>query len=646
MTFLLRVIPLLFALLAPSAAGFGQSPQARYDSLQARLARGWNTWNTASVLSHVWLPEGFALNLTLRDTRITGERYLRDAYISQKEKRPETITPGPHAPDGSYTSLTLQWNGSEMRVESATDGDDLVLLVTPLKLPGRAPHLVLESGMLWNRPGRIEWRGTTLAATLGNRIITVGGTGPVIDEPVAASAPYLSFRLDGPAGLYTGTTRNLEDIRRIIARGREAHEKRALPYGDLSDTYRAIGGVIAWNTIYDPVRGKVITPVSRFWNTFFGGNSVLFCWDTYFGALLAAVDNKDLAYANAVEVTRAVRQYGMVPNYVGDAGLGSPDRSQPPVGSVVVREIYRKYGEKWLPELLFDDLLTWNRWWPAHRGQNNLLHWGSDSLPPPYDDDAANDWQGAAYESGLDNSPMFDKVPFNKKTHLMEQADVGLTSLYVADCNALADLAAVVGRPREAAELEERAARYGAALKGLWDEKAGIFLNRRTDTGAPNPRISPTNFYPLLAGVATPAQAARMMKDHYFNPNEFGGEWVLPAAPRNDPAIPEQNYWRGRIWGPLHLLVYLGLRNYDLPEARKHLAGNGNALLLKTFRKTGMVHENYNAVTGNGIDAGDPLNRSDSFYHWGGLLGCRHCTRPASWSVESNRSEKPEVIWT
>ncbi len=621
MSFALRIIPLLFLFLVLSPAGICQSPQARYDSLQARLGSGWNTWNTESVLSHVRLPEGFALSITLKDTRITGQRYLREAYISQKEKRPETIIPGPHAWDGSYTSLTLQWNGSELRVESATDGNDLVLLVTPLKLPGRPPHLVLEGGMLWNRLGQIARKGETLVAETGTQTITVGATKPVISESVAASARYLAFRLDGPVGIYTGTARSMEDIRRIVGRQQEAQVKKVAAWGERSDTYRAIHGVMAWNTIYDPVRGKVITPVSRFWNTFFGGNSVLFCWDTYFGAMLASVDNKELAYANAVEVTRGIRQYGMVPNYVGDAGLGSPDRSQPPVGSMVVREIYRKYGESWLPELLFDDLLTWNRWWPEHRSQNNLLHWGSDSLPPPYDDDAANNWQGAAYESGLDNSPMFDKIPFNKKTHLMEQADVGLTSLYIADCNALAEMALVLGRKKEAAELKKRADQYSVALKGLWDEKAGIFLNRRTDTGKPNPRISPTSFYPMLAGVATPAQAARMMKEHYFNREEFHGEWMLPSAPRNDPAYPEQNYWRGRIWGPLNFLVYLGMRNYDLPAARKDLAGNSNALLLKTFLKTGMVHENYNAITGNGIDPADPINRSDSFYHWGGLLG-------------------------
>jgi hypothetical protein len=618
-----RILPLLFALWIVFPSGvYGQSPQARYDSLQARLGRGWNTWNTESVLSHVHLPEGFALSIHLKDTRITGERYLRDAYISQKQKRPETIIPGPHAWDGSYTALTLQWNDSKLRVESATDGQDLVLLVTPLKLAKRAPHLVLQSGILWNRPGQIARQGEKLVADFaGAATITVGSTQPVIKEMVAASAPYLSFSLQAPVGIYTGKARSLEEIRLIIARQQEAHQKRAIAYRALSETYGAIQGVVAWNTIYDPVRGKVLTPVSRFWNTFFGGNSVLFCWDTYFGALLAAIDNKDLASANAVEVTRGVRQYGMVPNYVGDVGLGSPDRSQPPVGSIVVGEIYRKYGEKWLPELLFDDLLTWNRWWPTHRSRNNLLHWGSDSLPPPYNDDASNAWQGAAYESGLDNSPMFDGVPFNKKTHLMEQADVGLTSLYIADCNALAELALVIGRKKEATELKKRSARYAAALRGLWDEEKGIFLNRRTDTGKPNPRISPTNFYPMLAGVATPAQAARMMKEHYFNPQEFYGDWVMPSVPRNDPAYAEQNYWRGRIWGPLNFLVYLGMRKYDLPEARKDLARRSDELLLNTFRRTGMVHENYNAVTGNGLDAADPPNRSDSFYHWGGLLG-------------------------
>jgi hypothetical protein len=612
--FLLSLLsaPVLFAQL---------TPQQRYDSLQATLARGWNTWNTQSVLSHVLLPEGLALNICLLDTRITGERYLREAYISQKSKRPETITPGLHAYDGSYTELELEWNNARIRVQSARVGEDLLLLVTPLQMPGRLPHLVLESGMLWNLPGQVFRKKETLQASLAGRQVTVKGTGILTNDYVPATGPYLSFLLEKPLGIYTGDNRSLQEITQLVERQKAVVELQAKPYGNLADTYQAVQTVMAWNTIYDPVRGKVITPVSRFWNTFFGGNSVLFCWDTYFAAMLASLDNKELAYANAVEVSKAVKQYGMVPNYVGDAGLGSPDRSQPPVGSRVVLDIYRKYGEKWFLELLFDDLLTWNRWWIKHRATNNFLCWGSDSLPPPYNDDASNNSQGAAYESGLDNSPMYDKVPFNKQTHLMELADVGLMSLFIMDCQSLAEIALLLERKEEARELKKREALFTKSLQSLWDEEQGIFLNRRTDTGEKSKVLSPTSFYPLLARVASPAQAKRMMKEHYYNPQEFYGEWVVPSTPRNNPTFESQDYWRGRIWGPMNYLVYLGLRNYDLPDARKDLVSKSNALLLKTWHNKRLVHENYHGITGNGLNMEEKINRSDSFYHWGALLG-------------------------
>jgi hypothetical protein len=86
----------------------------------------------------------------------------------------------------------------------------------------------------------------------------------------------------------------------------------------------------------------------------------------------------------------------------------------------------------------------------------------------------------------------------------------------------------------------------------------------------------------------------------------------------------EQNYWRGRIWGPMNFLVYLGLRNYGLPEARADLAGRSAALLLKSWRSEGAIYENYNAVTG----AGNDVTSSDAFYHWGALLGAISLLEP------------------
>ncbi len=218
--------------------------------------------------------------------------------------------------------------------------------------------------------------------------------------------------------------------------------------------------------------------------------------------------------------------------------------------------------------------------------------------------------------SGLDNSPMFDDAPFDRNTHQMLLADVGLLSLYVADCDALAEIAATLGRSAEARELTKRGEKYRAALGTLWDDKAGIYLNKNLVTGALSPRLSPTNFYPLLAKAATPERAARMVNEHLLNPAEFWGEWVLPSIARSDPAFHDQEYWRGRIWGPMNYLVYLGLLNYDQPAARRQLRDRSLALFEKEWKKNGHVHENYNAITGEG----DDVRASDRFYYWGALL--------------------------
>ncbi|MEO6962805.1 MAG: hypothetical protein ABIY90_12590, partial [Puia sp.] len=112
------------------------------------------------------------------------------------------------------------------------------------------------------------------------------------------------------------------------------------------------------------------------------------------------------------------------------------------------------------------------------------------------------------------------------------------------------------------------------------------------------------------------AQAERMMKEHYFNSNEFYGDYVMPSIARNDPAFHDNDYWRGRIWGPMNFLVYLGIRNYRLPDARADLVKKSKELLMKSWKKDGSIFENYNSVTGQG----DDVNSADAFYHWGALL--------------------------
>jgi len=593
----------------------------KYKEIQRELSKGWNTWNTRSVLSHVLLPECFSINLGIKE--YDQRNYLKEALIGRNEPDAEQIRPGLHAYNGSFTELKLTWKGIEVSIQSATEGDDLVLLVTPEKLPSlrKNPMLVIESGILWGRGGKLSKNSDTLLGEFSSRSVVVYTTQPnSVDDHLPVQTPYLAVQLDGPIGLSTGLDRDIDTIRDIINRKRLEEEVNAQCFGELAEVYQVIHCVLAWNTIYEPEGRRVVTPVSRMYNVNWGGY-VLFEWDTFFAAYMASLDNRELAYANVFEILHGKTDDGFIPNEVFVNNLKSRGWSQPPVGSLVTREIYRRYREKWFLEAVFDDLLTWNRWWQSNRLNGDLLCWGAEPYKPiigcRYEYDGMNSWQGAVWESGLDNSPMYDGVPFNPETHLLELCDVGLNALYITDCMALADIARVLGKPREADELSQRAGLFTKSFDTLWNESRGIYLNRRTDNGELSPRISPTNFYPLIGQIPNKEQAQRLVEEHIVNPTEFWGEWILPSISRDDPAFKDQDYWRGRIWGPMNFLVYLGLRMYGFHSLCGKLAEQSKRLLLKEWHEQGHIHENFNAINGLGCD----ILTSDRFYHWGGLLG-------------------------
>lgn len=589
---------------------------------QKRLATGWNTWNTRSIISHVLLPEGIAINLGFKHYR--GGDYLKEALIGRQGEHDERVHPGPRSYDGRYTELRLEWKDMSWTIQSAADGDECMLLITPHGPPSRrAPLVVAEIGLLWNRPGSLYNEGDALVARTPGREIRVFGSHAAVDEPyITAQTPYLALENERVAGFSTGRQIPVAEIQAVMAHRRQECIAAGQSFGEDSEVRNAMQTCLAWDTIYDPLYHRVMSPVSRIWNCNWGG-WVMFCWDTFFASAMASLEKKDLAYANFFTVLSTIQELGFVPNGFSPMGLWSRDRSQPPVGSISAELIFQRYQEVAFLEEAFEPLLKWNRWWPEKRCLDGLLAHGSNPFEPvvgshyELESGGVNGLYGAAFESGLDNSPMYDDLPFDKERNVVLLQDVGLNSLYIRDCDALANIARILGRQTEARELYTRAEKFRSAMGQLWDEETGLFLNRRTDTGELTRRLTPTHFYPLLAKVPTPSQARRMIDEHFFNPNEFWGEWILPSCARNDPAFPDQEYWRGRIWPPMNFLVYLGLCNYDLPDARKALSEKSRALLLKEWRSHGHVHENYCPTTGEGCNH----IRSDAFYHWGGLLG-------------------------
>ena len=610
---------IISCLLLLNYNAYGQNtPEERYTQMQRELAKGWNTWDTRSVLTHVLLPYGAAIDLNLMDSdRQRVNTFQVGGY--------PLMHPGQHTYDGSYTDISLEWNGQKLRVQSAADGLNNVILITPIEGNKVGGRLLVVPKTVWRRSNKI---------TIDNTRFTFEPEGFDLKIPATVQGDFIEEK-DGeiimsankPVIICCGENMTPEQAKQYIKSHADNHIRtNKEKFGADYELYNAMQSVLAWDNIYDPTLRKVITPVSRIWNVNWSdhpefGGFVLFCWDTYFASMMLSAESKELAYANAVEITNSITESGFIPNYYSGNNLKSRDRSQPPVGSLAAWYIYEKYNEKWFLELLYDKLLTWNRWWDKNRQIDGLLCWGSNYFDNvtyyPGERWSMNERMGAALESGLDNSPMYDDIIFDKEKNMLLLNDVGLSSLYVMDCDLLAKIADELGREENANELRKRGNSYRNNLTKLWNEQKGFYYNRHTDTGLLNPRISPTNFYPMLAGIPTQQQAERMMKEHLLNPEEFWGEWIIPATPRNDPAFKDNAYWRGRIWAPLNFLVYLGLCNYDLPAEKSIVSEKSKNLLLKSWISNGYIFENYNSDTG----IGDDVYNSDKFYHWGALLG-------------------------
>lgn len=586
-----------------------------YRDVQQRLRRGWNTWDTRSVLTQVHLPDGLGVTLAIKE--YYRGLTLRTVQIGRRGEFDEAVILGPHAIDGSYTEVEVRWLGITLRVRTAHDAGDLVALVEPLENQAYPATLSISAAYLWGRPGTTAVVGDNLVATLGETSTTVFATGADIDDPyVDVDSPRLTRRLDGPIAVSTGRARGVDEARAVVTGA--AHRLR----DDVDDEHdEIVRDAVAWNTLYEPSKNRVITQVSRLWNVVKRGGYAMFCWDAFFGALLAARSSTDLAVANVLEMLAEAAPEGFVPNVAQGTGRVTLDGSQPPFASLIAWEIARHADVPWLLRDAFPVLLAWNRWWWRVRRSGDLLALGSTffepEFPSPQDIPRIHQHFGATCESGADAHPVFADVPFDEETSLLRAHDIGLNSEYALDCEMLARIAGELGETDLAAEVQERGRLVRDRVRArLWDEASGIFRSCFSDTGEPTAYLSAMSFFPLFAGLADDEQAQRMVRGYLRNADRFGGEWVVPSSPRDDDRSAAQSYWSGRAWPPVNFLIYLGLLRAGRAADRAWLAERSAALVLPEWRAHRHIHENYSSVSGEGCDVAN----SEPFLTWGGLL--------------------------
>jgi putative isomerase len=604
---------------------------------------GWNTWKMSRPNAFIYMPFGGGVELTVYDPQaghLLAAPSLADVRF------------GAHAPDGSYVWARYKQGSLSYELEVASRGEDLVAHIRPLNQTHYVA--VADFSFSFGRTGRVRRQGK--GAVMESRGWRFLASSPNSEkpEPQLGTDHIMSWDLAGERWLSIGPERKVkseEDCRRLVAQVKEDYERaRVRSDGFLADTAQAALDLVSWNMVWNPRADAPVTTVAREWPADSGilwGGYLQGGWDSVFQALIADLQSPEMAEASLVGQLSDITPAGFVPN-LGSGWGRTEDRSQLPLMSYALLQMYKTHGRRDLLVQAFPRLLRWHQWWFTVRDGNNngLLEWGST----PVDSDGVHDFwrnmidafrpwirnkygtdpawlnasnmagtkQAATFESGVDDHPMWLDVTYSAQTHTMELDDVGLNSIFALDAWALAEIAHIIERPQEEQALRSEYQQMRKRVNDLlWSEKDGIYLNRHWD-GHFDQHISPSNFYPLLSGLATDDQATRMVQEYLLNPNKFWGAYVIPGSPRDDPAFGKDGrnpQTELRAMASTNYLVYEGLKRYGRDEVAAEFAAKSELLFLREWQAKGHIHETYNANTAEGDDS-----LSSQYYSWGGLL--------------------------
>ena len=228
---------------------------------------------------------------------------------------------------------------------------------------------------------------------------------------------------------------------------------------------------------------------------------------------------------------------------------------------------------------------------------------------------------------GVDNDPSTFFRPRGSS------ANIYLNCLMYKELQAAAYLAEALGMEED----ERRFAADALALRDAvrrwcWDEKDGMYysvdLNLLLYTGEPQtlfgtqmvlhegaPRDYPcliqrlgswVGFMTLWAGIATPEQARRMVRENLLDERTWWAPYGVRTLSRLEAMYnlrPTHNpsNWQGPVWGISNYMVWRGLVDYGMAREARKLANKTVVLFASDLQKEGALHEYYNPETGEPI---------------------------------------------
>jgi len=354
----------------------------------------------------------------------------------------------------------------------------------------------------------------------------------------------------------------------------------------------------------------------------------MYGWDSFFIEMGLLRDGQfGLAKDMADNFLYEVREYGKVLNANRTYYLS---RSQPPFLTQMILATYeRTHDAKWLAESV-PALEHYYRYWTSEphltpeTGLSRYYDLGEGPAPEvisseldrrgrtdydlirkyfrshrvtDYDDtqyyDAAHDRLTALFykgdrsmrESGFDPSNRFG--PFS--VDIIHYNPVCLNSLLYLMETQSAQILKILGRPKDEATWSERARQRASEINRLmWDAEHGLYFDY--DFVHKRVREYPflSTFYPLWAGIATPEQAAQVVRNLPLferagglqtSTRHTGDQWDAPFG-----------------WAPLQWIAVQGLRRYGYQADADRISMRFLTMVASEYERHGAIVEKYDVV--------------------------------------------------
>ncbi|MBC7319294.1 flagellar biosynthesis protein FlgM [bacterium] len=300
----------------------------------------------------------------------------------------------------------------------------------------------------------------------------------------------------------------------------------------------------------------------------------MWLWDSVFHSFALVYIDPNLALSSIEAVLDTQLEDGFIPHM--SSPYVSSNITQPPLLAWGLWRIFEKIKDKGILERNYCKLKKYVEWNLKNRDENRnyLFEWYIEDNP-----------LSRCGESGMDNSPRFDKAtPLDA---------IDFSSFMANEARYLAMISDILNYRKEKIYWEDLYEKIKEGVDSLlWDDTDKFYYDRDF-FGNLNKIKTVASFTPLFAGIAD-REKAKALIDHLLSRDEFNTEFPIPSVARSELSY-STDLWRGATWVNYNYLVILGLKEYGFKEIAEYIIDKTIREVSFWYKEEGVIFEYFDS---------------------------------------------------